>query len=65
MNDELDPTGVVLAEVRDMAPVTVAQIVAGTGLPESTVRRRLAELEATGYVESDDYQRRARVYVAP
>lgn len=60
-----DPIGVVLAEVRDMAPVTVADIAVGTGLSKSTVRRYLAELESCGLVESDDYQRRARVYLDP
>jgi predicted ArsR family transcriptional regulator len=62
--------GVVLAEVRDMGPVTVAEIVAGIGLSPSTVRRHLADLETSGLVESDDYpragtQRRVRVYMDP
>lgn len=59
----LDMVGVVLAEVRDMGPVTVAEIAAATGLSASTVRRHLADLESSGLVESDNYQRRARVYL--
>jgi predicted ArsR family transcriptional regulator len=62
--DERDPVGVVLAEVRDMGPVTAAQIAHETGLSESTVRRTLSTLEETGHVESDDYQRRGRVWLA-
>jgi predicted ArsR family transcriptional regulator len=55
--------GAVLAEVRDMGPVTVAEIAAQTGVSESSVRRHLAELESSGLIESDDYQRRARVFM--
>jgi DNA-binding transcriptional ArsR family regulator len=55
--------GTVLAEVRDMGPITAAAIAEATGLSQSTVRRHLAELESSGLVESDDYQRRARVYL--
>lgn len=60
---DLDPLGVVLAEVRDVGPVTVAEIAAGTGIAERDVRRHLARLEDTGYVESENYQRRARVWM--
>lgn len=56
------PVGLVLVEVREMAPATVAEIAKGTGLSQSTVRRHLAELESEGLVESDNYQRRSRVY---
>jgi predicted ArsR family transcriptional regulator len=56
---------IVLAEVRDMGPATVAEIAAGTGLSASTVRRHLAELETSELVESSGYQRRARVYMDP
>jgi DNA-binding IclR family transcriptional regulator len=59
-----DPIGVILAEVREMGPVSTAQIAEGTGLSESTVRRALLELKETGYVESDSYQRRGRVWMA-
>jgi DNA-binding GntR family transcriptional regulator len=55
---------VVLAEVREMCPVTIADIVAGTGLAITTVRRALARLERDGLVEHSSYQRRARVYMA-
>lgn len=55
--------GVVLAEVRDMGPVSARQIADGTGIGESAVRRHLAALEESGLVESDDYQRRARVWL--
>jgi predicted ArsR family transcriptional regulator len=55
--------GVVLAEIRDMGPATVAEIARGTGLSPSTVRRHLADLESSGLVESSNYQRRARVYL--
>jgi DNA-binding IclR family transcriptional regulator len=58
-----DLIGEVLAEVRDMAPVTAAEIAEATGLSKSTVRRHLAELESSGLVESDNYQRRSRVYL--
>jgi DNA-binding transcriptional ArsR family regulator len=61
---ELNPVGAVLAEVRDMGPVTAARIADGTGLSISTVRRALALLEDTGYVESENYQRRAHVWIA-
>lgn len=61
--DELDPVGVVLAEVRDMGPVSAAQIAEGTGLSERSVRRALATLEETGHVEADSYQRRGRVWM--
>jgi predicted ArsR family transcriptional regulator len=50
---ELNPVGVVLAEVRDMGPATVAEIAKGTGLSQSTVRRHLVHLETSGLVESD------------
>jgi predicted ArsR family transcriptional regulator len=46
-----------------MGPVTVAEIAAQTGVSESSVRRHLAELESSGLIESDDYQRRARVFM--
>lgn len=54
---------VVLAEVRDMAPVSARQIAEGTGLSESAVRRALTTLEERGHVEADDYQRRGRVWM--
>ena len=54
----------VLEEVRTVGPATVTQIAAGTGLSESTVRRALQALERVGRVESDDYHRRSRVYLA-
>lgn len=63
MEDGQDPVGVVLAEVRDMGPVSAADIAIQVGLSESSVRRHLAYLEETGLVESDDYQRRARVFL--
>jgi predicted ArsR family transcriptional regulator len=62
--DDEDPRGEVLAEVRDMGPVTAGAIARATGLSESTVRRHLIELETSQLVESDRYQRRARVYLA-
>lgn len=55
--------GLVLAEVRDCAPVTVTQVASGVGLPESTVRRALTKLEEAGLIESSSYQRRARVFL--
>jgi predicted ArsR family transcriptional regulator len=61
--EQIYPVGVVLAEVRDMAPVTAASIAEATGLSESTVRRHLGALETSGLVESSNYQRRARVYM--
>lgn len=63
MTEPLNDVDPVLAEVRDMGPTTVVEIVSGTGLSASTVRRKLYLLEAAGLVESDDYQRRARVYM--
>jgi DNA-binding transcriptional ArsR family regulator len=61
--DERDPVGVVLAEVRDVGPVSAAQIVEGTGLSESTVRRALSTLEEGQLVESESYRRRGRVWL--
>jgi DNA-binding IclR family transcriptional regulator len=58
-----DKIGVVLAEVRDMGPATVRAIAAGTGYSASTVRRYLGQLREAGLVESDDYQRRSRVWM--
>lgn len=55
--------GTVLAEIRDCGPCTVRDIATATGLSQSTVRRHLAELESSGLVESDSYQRRARAYL--
>jgi DNA-binding IclR family transcriptional regulator len=54
---------VLLDEVREMAPVTAGELARGTGMSERNVRRLLAELEQAGLVESDDYQRRARVWM--
>jgi predicted ArsR family transcriptional regulator len=64
MSGALDPAGVVLAEVRDMGPVTAAQIAHETGLSEGAVRRALSTLEEMQCVESDSYQRRGRVWLA-
>lgn len=50
----------VLAEVREIGPVTVKQLVESTGFPESNVRRALHRLEKEGHVVSDNYQRRGR-----
>lgn len=61
---ELDPLGVVLAEVRDAGPETTTQIARETGLSPATVRRQLAVLESSGLVEWSDYQRRHRVWMA-
>lgn len=58
-----DVNDVVLAEVREMGPVSAAQIAEGTGLSESTVRRALSTLEKSGQVEAEDYQRRGRVWL--
>lgn len=60
---EPNAIGVVLAEVRDMGPVTAGAVARAVGLSESTVRRHLARLESAQLVESDNYQRRARVYL--
>lgn len=65
MSGEDDPVGLVLAEVRDMGPVTVAQIARGVGLSATTVRRALSRLEASELIESDNYHRRDRVYMTP
>jgi DNA-binding transcriptional ArsR family regulator len=54
----------VFAEVREIGPATVAEIVTGIGLSERAVRRALRRLEDAGLVESDNYQLRARVYLA-
>jgi DNA-binding IclR family transcriptional regulator len=54
----------VLAEVQEVGPVTVADIVRGIGAPETNVRRALARLESDGLVSSSDYQLRAKVYIA-
>lgn len=54
---------VVLAEVREMFPTTVREIVEQTGLAESTVRRALVCLKDQGLVESENYQRDARVWM--
>lgn len=56
--------GQVLAEVRDMGPVTVREIATGAGLPEWRVRAALGELKEAGLVESEGYQRRAHVWMA-
>jgi predicted ArsR family transcriptional regulator len=56
-------TNTVLDEVREVGPATAKDIALNTGLKEPTVRRHLAELEAAGFVESDSYQRRARVFM--
>lgn len=60
---DVEPTGVVLAEVRDMGPVTAADVARETGISVRDVRRHLAYLEEAGLVESDNYQRRARVWM--
>jgi DNA-binding transcriptional ArsR family regulator len=61
-----DSLTIVLDEVRDMGPVTVAGVVSGTGLARSTVRRALIVLESDKLIESDTYQqRRGRVYFTP
>ena len=62
MSSSDETVDVVFAEVREMVPATVAEIVSGTGLAESTVRRALEQLETAGMVESDSYSRRARVW---
>lgn len=54
----------VYEEVLEVGPATVAEIISGVGLAESTVRRSLHRLEATGRIASSGYQRRARVFVA-
>ncbi len=64
VGEDLNPVGPVLAEVRDMGPVTVRDIAVGVGRSESTVRRVLRYLQATEMVESDNYQRRSRVWMA-
>lgn len=62
---DLDPVGLVLAEVRDAGPTTVAEIATNVGLSLTTVRRALERLEASQLVESEAYQRRSRVYMEP
>lgn len=59
-----DLTDMVLAEVREVGPVTVAQIVDGIGVSETTVRTALKRLEKAGLVGSDNYQLPARVWIA-
>lgn len=58
---------IVFTEICDMGPATVREVVEGTGLGESTVRRSLKRMEATGRVESDlssrEYGHRSRVYL--
>lgn len=63
MEDGQDVVGVVLAEVRDCGPVTVLEVAKGVGVSLTTARRVLNYLEETGLVESDNYQRRARVFM--
>lgn len=55
----------VLAEVREMQPVTAMDVATGISVCEDTVRRALRQLEADGLVESDDYQQRSRVWMTP
>lgn len=63
--DDDSVIGMVLAEVRDMGPTTVLEVAANCGISEATARRKLAALEGLGLVESENYQRRARVYMTP
>lgn len=55
---------IVLAEVREMGPVTVAQIASGIDFSAPIVRVALNRLKEAGLVESDDYQRRESVWLA-
>jgi predicted ArsR family transcriptional regulator len=55
---------VVLAEVREMGPVTVAEIARGTGVSEPMIRIALHRLQEAGLVESDNYQKKAAVWLA-
>jgi ribosomal protein S25 len=55
----------VLNEVRDMGPITAADITRNTGLTKTVVRRWLRHLEREGAIEHEDYQRRARVWMTP
>lgn len=64
MSRRVERVALVLAEIREMGPVTVADIASGVGLSQTIVRRHLATLEKAGLVESDNYQRRARIYLA-
>lgn len=56
--------GLVLAEVRDMGPITVLNVAGNLGIAESSARRLLKQLEESGLIESDDYQLLARVFIA-
>jgi Mn-dependent DtxR family transcriptional regulator len=55
---------IVLTEVREMGPITVAQIATGTDVSAPMVRVALHRLQEAGLVESDDYQRRESVWLA-
>jgi predicted ArsR family transcriptional regulator len=54
----------VLTEVREVGPATAAAIADSAGLSERAVRRALERLEEQGLVETEIYQRRARVFMA-
>ena len=54
----------VLTEVREVGPATAAAIADSAGLSERAVRRALVRLEEQGLVETEIYQRRARVFIA-
>jgi predicted ArsR family transcriptional regulator len=60
----------VLGEVREMGPVTAAEIAESTGLSETSVRGALKRLEQFGAVASDAYypparhSRKGRTYMA-
>ena len=59
-----DLTDMVLEEVREMGPVTAVQVAGGLGLKENTARAALQSLEKAGLLVSDNYQLKARVWLA-
>lgn len=53
----------VLAEMRDGLSGSARQIADDMGIPVGSARRALRRLERDRLVASDNYQRRARVYL--
>ncbi len=55
---------VVLAEVREMGPLSAHEVAVNLGISDDIARRRLRQLEEQGLIESDNHQRGARVWMA-
>lgn len=54
----------VLDELREAGPLTVRQVAENIGMPAATVHRALKGLQVDGLVVSDNYQLKARVFLA-